>query len=89
MKVLRLLVLSLACLALGWFLRGALAPIGPPGSPTAGADAPVGEGAAAESWTCSMHPQVQRSGPGSCPLCGMDLIPANQPTTSALDTASV
>ncbi len=28
-----------------------------------------------EVWTCSMHPSVQMPGPGSCPLCGMDLIP--------------
>ena len=28
-----------------------------------------------ETWTCSMHPQIQREGPGQCPLCGMDLIP--------------
>ena len=26
-------------------------------------------------WTCSMHPQVRRPGPGKCPICGMDLIP--------------
>jgi Cu(I)/Ag(I) efflux system membrane fusion protein len=26
-------------------------------------------------WTCSMHPQVRESGPGQCPICGMDLIP--------------
>ncbi len=26
-------------------------------------------------WTCSMHPQIQQSEPGDCPLCGMDLIP--------------
>jgi Cu(I)/Ag(I) efflux system membrane fusion protein len=25
-------------------------------------------------WTCSMHPQIQLPEPGSCPLCGMDLI---------------
>lgn len=24
-------------------------------------------------WTCAMHPQVRQSGPGRCPLCGMDL----------------
>ncbi|PCJ23024.1 MAG: efflux transporter periplasmic adaptor subunit [Flavobacteriales bacterium] len=29
----------------------------------------------AEIWTCSMHPQIQQDKPGSCPLCGMDLIP--------------
>ncbi len=27
-------------------------------------------------WTCSMHPQIHADGPGSCPICGMDLIPA-------------
>jgi membrane fusion protein, copper/silver efflux system len=27
-----------------------------------------------EVWTCSMHPEVIRNGPGSCPICGMDLI---------------
>ncbi|WFB34442.1 efflux RND transporter periplasmic adaptor subunit [Kiritimatiellota bacterium B12222] len=26
-------------------------------------------------WTCSMHPQIQQTEPGSCPICGMDLIP--------------
>lgn len=26
--------------------------------------------------TCSMHPGVRQIGPGDCPICGMDLIPA-------------
>jgi P-type Cu+ transporter len=26
-------------------------------------------------WTCPMHPQVRRSEPGSCPICGMALEP--------------
>ncbi len=26
-------------------------------------------------WTCPMHPQVQRAGPDSCPICGMALEP--------------
>lgn len=29
---------------------------------------------AKEVWTCSMHPEVIRDGPGACPICGMDLI---------------
>jgi len=28
-------------------------------------------------WTCSMHPQIRQSAPGSCPICGMDLILAD------------
>lgn len=27
-------------------------------------------------WTCSMHPQVMKPESGDCPICGMDLIPA-------------
>ena len=26
-------------------------------------------------YTCSMHPQIKEDKPGSCPICGMDLIP--------------
>ena len=29
-----------------------------------------------QMWTCSMHPQIMQSEPGDCPICGMDLIPA-------------
>lgn len=27
------------------------------------------------TWTCSMHPQIQKDEPGNCPICGMELIP--------------
>ena len=30
-----------------------------------------------ELWTCSMHPQIMQPKAGSCPVCGMDLIPAD------------
>ena len=39
---------------------------------------PVPEGAI---WTCPMHPEVQRPGPGTCPICGMALEPMT-PTLS-------
>ncbi len=29
-----------------------------------------------QMWTCSMHPQIMQPEPGSCPICGMDLIRA-------------
>ncbi|MDR4503297.1 MAG: efflux RND transporter periplasmic adaptor subunit [Candidatus Scalindua sp.] len=32
-------------------------------------------------WTCSMHPNIQRQGPGKCPICGMDLIPVASAAT--------
>jgi membrane fusion protein, copper/silver efflux system len=28
-------------------------------------------------WTCSMHPQIRMPEPGNCPICGMELIPAD------------
>lgn len=36
------------------------------------------EQAATGDWTCSMHPQIRKPGPGKCPICGMDLVPVNQ-----------
>ena len=36
------------------------------------------EGEGTELWTCSMHPQILQPEPGSCPICGMDLIPVEQ-----------
>lgn len=29
-------------------------------------------------YTCSMHPQVRAEEPGDCPICGMELIPADE-----------
>jgi Cu(I)/Ag(I) efflux system membrane fusion protein len=43
-----------------------------------------GEKAGAEGgelWTCPMHPSVIQSGPGSCPICGMDLVPVEEGTS--------
>lgn len=41
-------------------------------------DAPPGA-----QWTCPMHPQIVRDGPGACPICGMALEPM---TPSAAQT---
>jgi len=44
------------------------------------------EGAAgSEVWTCSMHPQVRLPRPGSCPICGMKLIPTSKLTAKKGD----
>ena len=32
-------------------------------------------GAEATEWTCPMHPDIRRPGPGACPICGMALEP--------------
>jgi rubrerythrin len=34
-----------------------------------------GSDAAVETyWTCGMHPQIVQEEPGTCPICGMDLV---------------
>ena len=33
------------------------------------------ETASGKEYTCPMHPEVVQQGPGSCPICGMDLEP--------------
>jgi Cu+-exporting ATPase len=42
--------------------------------------APAGSG----DYTCPMHPQIIRNGPGTCPICGMAL----EPRTVTADTAN-
>ncbi|SNX61040.1 Cu+-exporting ATPase [Nitrosomonas ureae] len=37
---------------------------------------PIKESASDTIYTCPMHPQIRQTGPGSCPLCGMALEPA-------------
>ena len=34
-------------------------------------------------WTCPMHPEIIRDGPGSCPICGMALEPMMPPAHAA------
>ena len=41
-------------------------------SPAMGA---LPEVAAGTIWTCPMHPEIRRDGPGQCPICGMALEP--------------
>jgi len=36
-------------------------------------------------YTCSMHPQVRQNEPGNCPICGMELIPAEDESKQAAD----
>ena len=66
------IVMLAAGLLIGWLVK-----------PSSSAGAPSheehqmenAESSKAEIWTCSMHPQIRKSEPGKCPICGMDLIP--------------
>ena len=49
-----------------------------PGHDPAGIHQPAGslpESTEGKVWTCPMHPQIRRNGPGQCPICGMALEP--------------
>jgi Cu(I)/Ag(I) efflux system membrane fusion protein len=39
---------------------------------------------AKKMWTCSMHPQIMQPESGDCPICGMDLIPAESSSEGLL-----
>lgn len=45
---------------------------------TAGTTSANAEQGEKQIWTCSMHPSVRLEAPGLCPICNMDLIPAEQ-----------
>ncbi len=53
----------------------------------AAAPAPQQPKKAVSLWTCSMHPQVIEDHPGTCPICGMDLVPLKSSTASVTATA--
>ncbi len=40
-------------------------------------------------WTCSMHPQIRQNEPGSCPICGMDLIPLENDNGNGIDPMAI
>ncbi|MDF0490516.1 heavy metal translocating P-type ATPase [Sphingomonas sp. H39-1-10] len=40
-------------------------------------------------WTCPMHPQIRRDGPGTCPICGMALEPEEPSLDDAPDAELV
>jgi multidrug efflux pump subunit AcrA (membrane-fusion protein) len=56
-----------------------------PASPNAG-HAGHNHASAAEEYTCPMHPQIVQDKPGSCPICGMDLV---KKTTGGGDSLTV
>ena len=46
-------------------------------------------GPAASEWTCSMHPQIRQLRPGTCPICGMDLVPIRSAGAATAPPAAV
>jgi Cu(I)/Ag(I) efflux system membrane fusion protein len=42
-----------------------------------------GESEKTQLWTCGMHPQVIQDHPGTCPICGMNLVPLKEEPAKA------
>ncbi len=63
---------------------------GTPARSPAPPDRPRRSGPGSESevayYTCSMHPSVRSSTPGTCPICSMDLVPV---TRAQLETGTI
>jgi len=72
MKPLKLILLLLGILFVGWLIGRWTAPASGQTGETVSASAEPSE------YTCSMHPQIRQPKPGKCPICAMDLIPAGQ-----------
>lgn len=67
------IILIVVALAAGWTISSM---VHGPRVPAKGSTEHLhGAGEEASRWTCSMHPQIQLPKAGSCPICGMDLIP--------------
>src|SRR5262245_30844917 len=54
-----------------------------PAAPRPAASAPPRPEPAAGPYTCPMHPEIVRAGPGFCPICGMALEPRTASLTEA------
>jgi len=77
LKSILILAGVLLAFALGWILS--------PSPDSAGEAEPEAVVEKDTTWTCSMHPQVRQPDPGSCPICGMDLIPLEADDDAADD----
>lgn len=83
------IVIAIAALSIG-LLAGRLIFSGPSEQqPDDHAEHTVSETLPAETWTCSMHPQIRQPEPGDCPICGMDLIPLEDETDEGIDPDAV
>jgi len=85
----RSLILALAGALLLGLALGRFAAPGADATPSGEASETASPSAAASTWTCSMHPQIERGEPSQCPICGMDLVPRENSTEASDANAPV
>jgi len=79
-KKIAIIILVIASFLIGYKLGNQ-----PPPPETKSSLKITGETQEATMWTCSMHPQIIKTKPGKCPICGMELIPVEQEEGSKAD----
>jgi Cu(I)/Ag(I) efflux system membrane fusion protein len=72
------LVLAVVVAIVGGYVIGRLTGSGRKAAYTPAVTKAEKAGPAIKWWTCSMHPEVHKPGPGRCPKCGMDLVPVRE-----------
>jgi Cu(I)/Ag(I) efflux system membrane fusion protein/cobalt-zinc-cadmium efflux system membrane fusion protein len=83
MKTRKLAPRIASCLVVAAFALGALGACTPE-IPAGGA----GHVEPEEIWTCGMHPNVVEHAPGTCPICGMELVPVKTSPGTSTSSAS-
>ena len=81
-KIKQVLLKNIVWIAVALFIGFVLGRWMIPGDP-GGANTPTT--ASGQVWTCSMDPQIRSNEPGKCPICGMDLIPLEEPGNNTLE----
>ena len=76
MKILSKTIVFPLILGLGIFIGW----ISNTGTPTVSSE--VHEHGTSAVYSCSMHPQIRQNQPGTCPLCGMNLVPSTNLQTT-------
>lgn len=74
-KILKIVLIVLVGVMIGYFVRPAHAPVDKDGHTVQDHEKAGTIKEEIDFWTCSMHPQIKMPKPGKCPICGMDLIP--------------
>ncbi len=74
-NILYLIIAAAVGLFIGWLIFGGLSD--DEIATEKGSDIHEHDNGDEQMWTCSMHPQIMQSEPGDCPICGMDLVPAD------------
>jgi len=78
--------LGAVAFAAGFAVHWGLSAARPPAGKIAAATTrPGASRETAQQWTCSMHPSVRKPGPGTCPICKMDLIPLENASSGPVD----